>query len=482
MSVRVRYAPSPTGHLHIGNARTALYNYLFAKSQGGKFLLRIEDTDTARNAPGGEESQKNFLRWLGLDWDEGVDVGGDFGPYRQLERLDIYKEYADELLDLGLAYKCYCTSEELEAERETQMAQSVDNIHYSRRCLDAENGELTARPEYVIRFKVPMRAEYVFNDKVRGEVTFKSEDVGDWVVMKSDGIPTYNFACAIDDHLMKISHVFRGEEHITNTPKQMMIFNAFGWEIPTFAHMTLIVNEHGKKLSKRDTDTIQFIEQFARQGYLPEALFNFIALLGWSPAGEQEILNHEELIQAFDASRLSKSPSTFDSAKLLYINEQYIKQLDADELLELCMPHLVEASILDEKPANFGLDLISLFQDRMQYADEIIDLYDEFFDDEMALADGAKAFISENLDGHTNTLNTFKSELASLSEFTAETVKAAIKETGKKAEVKGKNLFMPCRIGVSGVMHGPDLPKMVALLGQEVAQERLSAIIEEMRY
>ncbi|MGL4373765.1 MAG: glutamate--tRNA ligase, partial [Turicibacter sp.] len=269
MTVRVRYAPSPTGFLHIGNARTALYNYLFAKHHGGDFILRIEDTDLERNVEGGEESQMNFLQWLGIEWDESFDVGGEYGPYRQLERLDIYRKYVDELIEKGLAYKCYCTSDELTEEREAITTNAYDNIHYSRRCLDATGEELKAleaRGEYAVRIKVPANEDYTFNDIVRGEITFKSEDVGDWVIMKSNGIPTYNFACVVDDHLMKITHVFRGEEHITNTPKQMMIYRAFGWDCPTFAHMTLIVNESGKKLSKRDKDTVQFIEQYAKLG------------------------------------------------------------------------------------------------------------------------------------------------------------------------------------------------------------------------
>jgi len=472
--IRVRYAPSPTGDLHIGNARTALFNYLFAKSQGGKFILRIEDTDIARNVEGGESSQMNYLRWLGIEWDESVDVGGDYGPYRQLERLDIYKKYADDLVAMGLAYKCYCTSAELEAERETLTTDGIDSIHYSRCCL---TNPPVGREEYSIRFKVPADVNYTFNDLVRGEITFASVDIGDWVIIKANGIPTYNFACAIDDHLMKITHIFRGEEHITNTPKQLMIYDAFNWTAPVCAHMTLIVNEHGKKLSKRDANTVQFIEQYAELGYLPEGMFNFISLLGHAPQTECEVLSHDEIVANFDVSRLSKSPSTFDRAKLAFINTQHIKNLDEDELLELCMPHLIDADILVGKSSNWAGDLVNLFADRLTSGSEIVDLYDEFFDNEFVVDGEARDFLTTDTSASIKTLSTFRTQLANLAEFTADGIKIAVKETGVIAEAKGKNLFMPCRIGVSGQMHGPDLPVLVALLGKETTLERLDSVI-----
>lgn len=472
--IRVRYAPSPTGDLHIGNARTALFNYLFAKSQGGKFILRIEDTDIARNVEGGEESQMNYLRWLGIEWDESVDVGGEYGPYRQLERLELYKKYADELVDAGLAYKCYCTSAELEAEREALSTGGIDNIHYSRRCLTNPPAD---RTEYSIRFKVPADVTYTFTDLVRGEISFDSADIGDWVMIKANGIPTYNFACAIDDQLMKITHIFRGEEHITNTPKQLMIYDAFNWTAPVTGHLTLIVNELGKKLSKRDADTVQFIQQYAELGYLPEGMFNFISLLGHAPQGETEVLTHDEIVAGFDVNRLSKSPSTFDRAKLAFINTQHIKSLDADELLELCMPHLIDADILIGKSPDWAGDLVNLFADRLTSGSEIVDLYDQFFDNEFEISTESTEFLTADLDASKKTLSTFREQLANLSEFTAEAIKAAVKETGVVAEAKGKNLFMPCRIGVSGQMHGPDLPVLVALLGKKTVLERLDDVI-----
>ncbi len=294
--VRVRYAPSPTGHLHIGNARTALFNYLFARHFDGKFIIRIEDTDQKRNVAGGEESQLKYLKWLGLDWDEGADVGGDVGPYRQMERLDIYNKYINELLEKGLVYKCYMTEEELEEEREEQRARG-EMPKYSGAHRDLTDEQIAQfesegrKPS--IRIRVPENVTYTFNDIVRGQISFESNDIGDWVIVKKNGIPTYNFAVVVDDHLMGISHVLRGEEHISNTPRQMMIYEAFGWEPPKFGHMTLILNEERKKLSKRDQHIVQFIEQYKDMGYLPESLFNFITLLGWSPVGEEEIFDQK---------------------------------------------------------------------------------------------------------------------------------------------------------------------------------------------
>ena len=354
-TIRVRYAPSPTGHLHIGNARTALFNYLFARSQNGKLIIRIEDTDEKRNIEGGEQSQLKYLKWLGIDWDESIDVGGEYGPYRQSERIEIYKKYYEELLERGLAYKCYCTEEELEKKGKHKEL-VVDSPRYSGKCRhltkeDQEQLEKEGRKPS-IRFRVPEGKTYQFNDIVKDEVSFESNDIGDWVIVKKDGVPTYNFAVAIDDHLMKISHVLRGDDHISNTPKQLMIYEAFGWEPPKFGHMTLIVNENHKKLSKRDETIIQFMEQYEELGYLPEALFNFITLLGWSPVGEEEIFTKEELIEIFDPKRLSKSPAVFDRNKLTWMNNQYIKSVDLDKVVELSLPHLIKAGRISANPSK----------------------------------------------------------------------------------------------------------------------------------
>ncbi|MHC0039229.1 glutamate--tRNA ligase [Pseudoneobacillus sp. C159] len=476
--VRVRYAPSPTGHLHIGNARTALFNYLFARNKGGKFIIRIEDTDQKRNIEGGEQSQLKYLNWLGIDWDESVDVGGEYGPYRQSERNDIYQQYYTQLLEEGKAYKCYCTEEEIAAEREEQLAKG-ENPQYSGKCrhltaderaaLEAE-GRLPS-----IRIKVPADRIYSFDDMVKGQVSFESNGIGDWVMIKKDGIPTYNFAVAIDDYLMKITHVLRGDDHISNTPKQLMVYEALGWQAPEFGHMTLIVNESRKKLSKRDESIIQFIEQYEELGYLPEALFNFIALLGWSPAGEEEIFAKEQFIELFDASRLSKSPALFDKQKLTWMNNQYVKNIDVDRLVELSLPHLIKAGRLSEEltaeQKTWARQLITLFQEKMSYGAEIVPLTELFFQNEVNYEEDAKEVLAG--EQVPQVLQAFASEVEALESFTAEEIKAAMKAVQKSTGQKGKNLFMPIRASVTGQTHGPDLPEAISLLGKEKVLARL---------
>lgn len=480
--VRVRYAPSPTGHLHIGNARTALFNYLFAKNQGGKFIIRIEDTDKKRNIAGGEESQLKYLKWLGIDWDESIDVGGEYGPYRQSERNDIYKKYYDELLDKGLAYKCYCTEEELEKEREEQMARG-ETPQYSGKHANLtkeEQNELESQGlQASIRFRVPANKEYRFTDMVKGDISFESEGMGDFVIVKKDGTPTYNFAVAVDDHLMGISHVLRGEDHISNTPKQLMIYEALGWDIPVFGHMTLIVNENRKKLSKRDESIIQFIEQYEELGYLPEALFNFISLLGWSPGGEEEVFTKDQLIEIFDATRLSKSPAVFDTHKLAWMNNQYIKQLDLEKLIPLCLPHLIKAGKVSENMSEEEQErthqLIALYQEQLNFGAEIVDLTELFFKEEISYEEEANDVLAG--EQVPEVLSAFVSEINQSDDFSADTVKAMIKAVQKATGQKGKNLFMPIRVAITGQTHGPDLPKSIAVLGKSTVLARLQNVI-----
>ena len=327
--VRVRYAPSPTGNLHIGNARTALFNYLFAKHYNGDFVLRIEDTDFKRNKEEGERSQLKYLKWLGLDYDEGIFKEKDCGPYRQSERLDIYIKYAEKLLKEGKAYKCYMTAEELEEEREEQKKQGLPPRYSGKHAhLTKEQEEAFEKEgrKPSIRIRVPKDGKYEWDDMVKGELSFLGKDFGDFVILKNNGVATYNFCVVIDDYLMGITHVLRGDDHVSNTPKQLVVYEALGIEPPKFGHMTLIVNENKKKLSKRDESIIQFIEQYDDLGYLPEAIFNFIALLGWSPEGEEEIFSKEEFCKIFDERRLSTSPAFFDNQKLTWINNQYIKK------------------------------------------------------------------------------------------------------------------------------------------------------------
>lgn len=472
--VRVRYAPSPTGHLHIGNARTALFNYLYAKHHDGEFIIRTEDTDLKRNIKGGEKSQLDNLSWLGIEWSEGPDKSGNYGPYRQSERKDIYLPLVDQLLASNLAYKCYATEEELEEVREAQKARG-EMPRYNGMCANLTTEEQAAYEaegrEHVVRFRVPKNKELHFNDLVKGEITFESDSTGgDFVILKRDGMPTYNFAVVVDDHLMEISHVLRGDDHIANTPKQLMIYEAFGWTAPTFGHMTLIINsETGKKLSKRDETILQFIEQYADLGYLPEAMFNFIALLGWSPVGEEEIFSQGQIIEMFDADRLSKSPAAFDGKKLEWVNNQYVKEMDLDQLTAMALPFLVEAGKVEANPSTEKLawvkKLVSLYQPQMSYAAEIVELAELFFGDHPVVDEAAQ----EVLAGETvpTVLAAFKAQVEALTDFDVPAIKAAIKAVQKETGAKGKNLFMPIRVAVSGEMHGPELPDTIILLGKE---------------
>ncbi|RYL89922.1 glutamate--tRNA ligase [Sporolactobacillus sp. THM7-4] len=481
--VRVRYAPSPTGFLHIGNARTAIFNYLFARHAGGKFIIRIEDTDQKRNVEGGEESQLKYLKWLGLDWDESVDVGGEYGPYRQMERLDLYKKYWKQLLDKGLAYKCYCTPEELKAEREYQMAHG-QTPGYSGKCrhlTDEQRAKYEAEGRKpTIRFRVPDDQKIAFDDIVKDHVSFTSNDVSDFVIVKQNGVPTYNFAVVIDDHLMKISHVLRGEEHISNTPKQIMLFRALGWEPPVYGHMTLIVNEHHKKLSKRDNSIVQFIEQYKNMGFLPEALFNFITLLGWSPKGEDEIFSRDEFIKIFDAHRLSKSPAMFDKSKLEWMNGQYINKLSADDYVDLTVPYLIEAGLvpeeMDEKQKEWAARVVLLYQEQLHYGAEIVELTKMFFDHTKDIAienlskDEKKILAGEQVN---DVIATFTRELKSLPEWTEEAIAPKVRVTQKETKQRGWKLYMPIRVIATGSMHGPELPAALELIGRDIVLSRM---------
>lgn len=484
--IRVRYAPSPTGDLHIGNARTALFNYLFARHHGGEFVIRIEDTDLKRNLEHGEQSQMDNLSWLGIDWDESPEKPGEYGPYRQSERLHIYQPLIEQLLAEDKAYKCYMTEEELEQEREAQKARG-EMPHYG-----GQHAHLTKEQEAafeaegrvpVIRFRVPENVIYEFDDIVKGPITFESKNIsGDWVIQKRDGMPTYNFAVAVDDHFMKITHVLRGDDHIANTPKQMMIYDAFGWEVPRFGHMTLIVNsETNKKLSKRDGGILQFIEQYRNLGYLPEAMFNFITLLGWSPVGEEEIFSHDQLIDLFDENRLSTSPAAFDAKKLEWINNTYVKQAPLEKVVELALPHLKAAGRVSENPSAAEMEwvtkLVSLYHEQVSYGAEVVEVSELFFRDELHIDEAAKAELANET--APVVIKAMREQLENLDEadFTAENIKPLTKAVQKATGVKGRQLFMPIRIAVSGQMHGPELPSVIEVLGKEKAINHIDQVL-----
>lgn len=489
--IRVRYAPSPTGHLHIGNARTALFNYLFARHNKGTMVLRIEDTDQKRNVKGGSKSQMENLHWLGIDWDEGPDKGGDYGPYRQSERKEIYQKYIDQLIDEGKAYYSYKTEEELEAQREEQRAAGVApqyTYEYEGMTADeikqAQDEAKAKGLKPVVRIHIPEMETYSWDDIVKGHLEFESDTIGgDFVIQKRDGMPTYNFAVVIDDHLMKITHVLRGDDHVSNTPKQLVVYEALGWEPPKFGHMTLIINsETGKKLSKRDESVLQFIEQYRDLGYLPEAMFNFITLLGWSPKGENEIFNKREFIKQFDPARLSKSPAAFDQKKLEWINNQYIKKADRDTLLDLALNNLQEASLVDEHPTPEKMEwvrqLVNIYSVQMSYTKQIVDMAKIFFEEAKDLSDEEIEEI-KNDDGR-GVIEEFKKQLDLIPRFTSVQIMNAIQATRKATGIKGRKLFMPIRIATTRSMVGPGIGEAMELLGKERVLEHIDLTLKQM--
>lgn len=489
--IRVRYAPSPTGHLHIGNARTALFNYLFARHYKGKFIIRIEDTDTSRNIKDGERSQLDNLKWLGLDWDEGPDKPGDYGPYRQSERKAIYEPLIQELLDKNLAYESYETEEELQKQREEQKARG-EMPRYVYEYAGMSDDEIQAKIaeskaaglEPVIRFRVPEHKTYAWDDIVKGKISFDSSTIGgDFVIQKRDGMPTYNFAVVVDDHKMEISHVFRGDDHVANTPKQLMIYEAFGWQPPKFGHMSLIINsETGKKLSKRDESVLQFIEQYRSLGYLPDAMLNFIVLLGWSPVGESEIFTQRELIKMYDEKRLSKSPAAFDGKKLEWINNQYVKSADEDKVMDSALRQLIKAGNIEKNPApqrvEWARKLINVYKRQMSYTAQINEMADLFFNGPDEIDEESKQEISAET--ALPVLKAMYAQFEKMEIFDTVEILAAIKKVQKATGVKGRALWMPIRIAITHEMHGPELPETIELLGQKTAMSHLKAMIDEL--
>ncbi|MHA8110694.1 glutamate--tRNA ligase [Lactobacillaceae bacterium Melli_B4] len=490
-SIRVRYAPSPTGHLHIGNARTAIFNYLFARHNKGKFIIRIEDTDTKRNVADGEISQLENLKWLGLDWDEGPDNPGDFGPYRQSERRELYTPLIQQLLDEGKAYESYKTEEELAADREEQKARGI-MPHYEYEyagMTEEEKNQAIADAKAkglkpVIRIKIPKDHNYDWDDLVKGPLSFNSDSLGgDFVIAKRDGMPTYNFAVVVDDHLMKISHVFRGDDHVSNTPKQLLIYDAFGWEAPKFGHMSLITSaDSGKKLSKRDESIIQFIEQYRDLGYLPDAMFNFITLLGWSPVGEDEIFSKREFIKMYDYTRLSKSPAKFDNKKLEWINNQYVKTTDEDVVMDLALRQLIAKGNIpqnpDSKTVEWARKLINVYKQQMSYMAQINSMADVFFHEpEQVTGDALEEISNETA---PVVLKEFAQRAKEIQIFDKVEILKTIKAVQKATGIKGRKLWMPIRIAVTHEMSGPELPESIELIGRNKALEHIEQTLKQI--
>lgn len=481
-NVRVRFAPSPTGHLHIGSARSALFNYLLAKKNNGSFIIRIEDTDQTRNVEDAEAKLLKSLKWLGIDWDESVDTGGGYGPYRSMDRIHIYKEYIDKLLEAGHAYHCYCTQDELEKERLVALEKG-ETPKYSGKCRYLTPDEKEAYEEKgrkpSVRFRVPENEILTVNDLVRGKVDFDTNGIGDFVIVRTDGIPTYNFAVTVDDHLMEISHVIRGEEHLTNTPKQIMIYRAFDWNNPEFAHISLILNPNRQKMSKRDESLIQFVEQYKELGFLPEAVINFVVLLGWSPEGEEEIFSKKDLINQFSVDRVSKSPAVFDLNKLYWMNNYYIKTAPLNKIIELCLPHLKKAGlipeVLSEQEQTWVEHLVNLYKEQLNFAQEIVVLTKIFFQDEIEYGEEERKILSQE---HVPVvLKAFSGQLNKLDNYDPEVISSSLKIVQKETGFKGKQLFMPVRIVATGVTHGRDLPQTLYLLGKEKVLSRIENLL-----
>ncbi|KRQ86409.1 Glutamate--tRNA ligase [Caloramator mitchellensis] len=481
---RVRFAPSPTGHLHIGGARTALFNYLYARHTGGKFLVRIEDTDLNRSTEESEKVILEGLRWLGIDWDEGIEVGGEHGPYRSTERVGIYNPYVEKLLAEGRAYLCYCSEEELEKEREEALKRG-EMPRYSGKCrhLTKEQKEAYEKEgrKPVVRFRVPDDELIVVEDIVRGRVEFNSKDIGDFIIVKSDGIPVYNFAVTIDDYLMQITTVIRGEEHLSNTPRQILIYKALGFEVPKFAHVSLILGKDRTKMSKRHGST--WVEQYRDAGYLPEAIVNFLALLGWSPEGEEEIFSLEELVEKFDLNRVVKNPAVFDIDKLNHINGIYIRKSPIERIVELAIPHLVNAGFITENDINEKKEwltkVVETVRDGLSFVGDIVNHVNIFFGEEVKLEneEAAEVLKQEHVLGLINEFETMVKEAEAIDSNFAQNV---FKELKNRTGAKGKALFMPIRVALTGQVHGPELVNIIEILGRETIIKRLGFVKENL--
>ncbi|MDH4257414.1 MAG: glutamate--tRNA ligase [Candidatus Aminicenantes bacterium] len=468
MKIRVRFAPSPTGFLHVGNARTALFNWLFARQANGVFVLRIEDTDRERSADKYEKSLMDDLRWLGLDWDEGPDVGGHFGPYRQSQRLEIYKGYTQSLLDKGKAYYCFCPPEELEKTREESIALGKMAV-YSGKCRSLSPEESRRRvdsgEEAAIRLRTPDSGSLDYHDLVRGKLSFDLGLIGDPVIVRSNGLPAYNYAVVIDDLLMEITHVIRGEDHISNTPRQLLAYKALDFSPPQFAHLSMVMGKDNTRLSKRHGAAA--VEQFKKDGFLSSALFNYLSLLGWASPDGQEVLAKNELVRLFDLEKVSRSSAIFDYDKFNWINRQHIKKLTPSQKAELAYPHLRRAGFLPEKTAEAQQEwlerMVEVLSNRI---DRFSDLPQEarvFFVftpqemDEEARKE-LEAGCAPQVIGH------FAEKISQVKEFNYDRFAAFAQEIREETGCKGKDLYHPLRIVLTAKASGLELDKLIPLV------------------
>jgi len=483
--VRVRFAPSPTGQLHIGGVRTALFNWLFARHHKGKFILRIEDTDILR-------SQKNFiisviedLKWLSLDWDEGPEVGGDYGPYFQSQRLDIYKHYAEKLLREGKAYLCYCTQEEL-LQRKRKMQLKGKPPVYDGHCrnlslvqrekLERENRKST------VRFEVPQEGIVKVRDLLRGEVNFESQILGDFIILKSDGTPTFNFANVVDDYLMRITCVIRGDDHLSNTPRQMLIYQALNFPPPSYAHIPMILGKDGTKLSKRHGATSA--TYYREKGYLPWAVVNYLSLLGWSTPDSQQFFIKEELIQKFSLERVGKSSAVFDSQKLEWMNAEYIRKMDTVELAESLIPYLRKKGWIEDNVDSAThkkiLRITELEKDRLRTLSDIVELADFFFEKDFTYDIKAVEKKLKN-DYVCSLLEKIKSEVEQFSELDEENLEKTLRKISDELSLPPAKVFHPLRVVLTGKMRGPGLFELAAVMGKEEVLRRIDRALEMLK-
>jgi glutamyl-tRNA synthetase len=480
--IRVRYAPSPTGYIHIGNLRTALYNYLFARHNGGEFILRIEDTDRARYIEGAIENLIKTMEWIGLNYDEGPFKGGNYGPYFQSERLKIYKEHSEILLQKKKAYHCFCTSERLKALREEQQKQKLNQTKYDKQCLHLSEDEVNKKLQdgipYVIRLNVNPREKIKFNDYIRGEVEFSGELIDDQILVKSDGYPTYHLANVIDDHLMKVSHVIRGEEWLPSTPKHILLYEAFGWEKPVFAHLPLLLNPDRSKLSKRQGDVA--VEDYRKKGYLKEALINFIALLGWSAGDDKEFYYFDELVPAFSLDRVHKTGAVFDIEKLNWLNAEHLRRKSDEELVRMLRDELKESKYSGlEFSDEYLISVINAMRERVSFVKEFYEKGFYFFEEpetyeESAVKKGWRMHSAE-------ILKKFSEKINALDNPSKGEYEIALLETATEMNVSKGNIINPLRLAVSGVSGGPGILDIVSIIGKEKTLSRIERITEKLK-
>ena len=476
-NVRVRFAPAPTGYMHIGNLHTALFNWLFARKQGGTMVLRIEDTDELRSTSDALQVIYQGLKWIGLDWDEGPDVGGEFGPYVQSERLGIYQEYLQQLLKAGRAYECFCAPDELKERREVMRARGIPP-KYDGRCAalsDDEREELRAEGrEGCIRFRVKETGTTVISDIIQGEVSYENSLIGDPVIVKTSGFPTYHFACVVDDHLMQITHVIRAVEHLPNTQIHIQLQEALGLQTPQYAHLPLILGEDRSKLSKRHGAVA--VTDYEEQGFLPEAMFNFLALLGWSPGDEQEVMTREQIVEKFSLEACDKSPSVFDVQKAEWMNGEYMKQMAAELLAERLLPLLVEEGLMEPQPSaqcwQWLVQVVDLMKERTPLLTTFVTWGRYFFTDDYEYENRARQKWL-NREDTPEKLETLAARLQLLEPWDHQTIEGTVRGLAEELEVSAAKVIHPCRAAVTGTTIGPSLFHLMALLAQDDVVGRL---------